>query len=336
MVLKKLSLALAGISLGGLAIQANAADYDLKISTMFPSTHFIQTMALEPWAKQIEEKSEGRISITFFPAGSALGNATKQFDQVRAGVVDFAVGIPAIPRGRHPRIVLSELPFVVPNSEVGTCALMAMKDEFQSDFPDTHILNLTVTEPSGAHTNTKVATLDDLKGLRIRTPTPAITAMLEYIGATPVGMPPTEIYESVERGVIDGNIMPWGPVGAFKLWEVLKYHIDAGINPVSMYTLMNQAKYDSLPDDLKAIIDETSADVFSNWGRWWHETDQTAIEAAKANGNEIITMSQEERDAWRERLAPVVDKYLAENEDIDTAEAKALYADILKAVDNCK
>ena len=80
---------------------------------MFPPTHFIQTLALEPWAKSIEEKSNGRVKITIFAAGSALGDATKQFDQVRAGVVDIAVGIPAIPRGRHPRTILMELPFTI-------------------------------------------------------------------------------------------------------------------------------------------------------------------------------------------------------------------------------
>lgn len=306
------------------------------MSSMFPSTHFVQKLALEPWAEEIAEKSDGRIEITFYSAGSALGDATKQFDQVRAGVVDFAVGIPAIPRGRHPRSVLIELPFTVPDSEVGTCAITAMADELQPDFPDTHILSLTVTQPSGAHTKTKVDSLDGLKGMRIRTPTPAITAMLEEIGATPVGMPPTEIYESVERGVIDGNIMPWGPVGAFKLWEVLHYHIDAGINPVAMYTLMNQRRYDSLPDDLKKVVDDASAKVFSNWGRWWKETDQEAIDAAKANGNEIIPMSDEERETWRERLQPVIDNYLAENADMPAEDAHALYAKMLEAVETCQ
>lgn len=334
--MNKLAIALAGLAVGALASQANAAEWELKMSSMFPSTHFVQTLALDPWAKEIAEKSGGRINITFFPAGSSLGDATKQFDQARAGVVDFSVGIPAIPRGRHPHIVLVELPFTVPDAEVGTCALMKMKDTFKVDFPGTHILSLTVTEPSGAHTKTKVESLEGLKGMRIRTPTPAITAMLEDIGATPVGMPPTEIYESVERGVIDGNIMPWGPVGAFKLWEVLKYHIDAGINPVAMYIVMNENKYNAMPEDLRAIIDEVSAKVFANWGRWWKETDQQAIDAAKANGNEIIPMSQEQRDAWRERLTPVVEKYLSENADLKADDAKALYADILKTVDTCK
>ncbi len=172
--------------------------------------------------------------------------------------------------------------------------------------------------------------------MRVRTPSPAITAMLEEIGATPVGMPPTEIYESVERGVVDGNIMPWGPVGAFKLWEVLHTHIDAAINPVSMYVLMNERRYDSMPDDLKAIIDEVSTETFANWGQWWHETDQEAIDAAKANGNTIISLTDEERNTWRERLTPVIDTYLAENSDMDADDARALYAEMQKAVENCR
>lgn len=334
--MKRLCATLGFLAVAGAALPSQGAEYELKISTMFPSTHFIQTLALEPWAKQIEEETGGRVHITFFPAGSSLGDATKQFDQVRAGVVDFSVGIPAIPRGRHPRTVLIELPFTVPDAEVGTCALMGVQEAVAEDFPDTHILSLTVTEPSAAHTTRKIENLDELKSLRIRTPTPAITAMLEEIGATPVGMPPTEIYESVERGVVDGNVMPWGPVGAFKLWEVLKHHLDARINPVSMYILMNQRRYEALPEEIQKVIDESSAEVFANWGRWWAETDQQAIDAAKANGNEIITMSDAERDAWRERLTPVIDAYLAENSGLDSDVAKAIYAKMGEAVTRCE
>ncbi len=317
------------------AASADAAEFELKISTMFPSTHFILKQSMEPWAKEIETKTGGRVHFTFFPAGSALGDATKQFDQARAGVVDVSVGIPSIPRGHHPRTVLAELPFAVPNATVGTCALMKVKDELKPDYPDTHILYLTVTEPSAAHTTKKIETLDDLKGMRVRTPTPAITAMLNYIGATPVGMPPTQIYESVERGVIDGNIMPWGPVGAFKLYEVLHYHLDARINPVAMYIVMNQRRYDSFPPDIRKVIDDTSAAVFKNWGKLWHDTDQQAIEAAKARGNEIVPMSDAKRDDWQKRLQPVIDNYLEKSSGLPPADAKKIYADIRGAVATC-
>ncbi|MDZ5697480.1 TRAP transporter substrate-binding protein [Chelativorans sp. M5D2P16] len=332
--MKNLMIALAMVS--GAATGAAAAEYELKMSSMFPSTHFINTMAMQPWADEIEKRTGGRVHFTLFPAGSALGDATKQFDQARTGVVDVSVGIPSIPRGRHPKSVLVELPFTVPNSEIGTCAMMAMKDEMSSDYPDTRVLYLTVTEPSGAHTSKPIKTLDDLKGLRIRTPTSAITAMLEEIGAVPVGMPPTEIYESVERGVIDGNIMPWGPVGAFKLHEVLGYHLDAAINPVAMYIVFNQRKFDSLPEDVRQVIDEVSDEVFSNWGRWWHETDQEAVEMARAAGNEIVPMSDEDREAWRERLQPVIDNYLTNESDMEVEKAETTYAAILDAVKDCE
>lgn len=334
--MKKMTAIVGLAAMAALSGQASAAEYELKLSSMFPSTHFIVTMAMVPWAEEIEKRTDSRVKFTVFSAGSALGDATKQFDQARAGVVDVSVGIPAIPRGRHPRSVLVELPFTVPDATIGTCALMKVQDQVKGDYPDTKILYLTVTEPSAAHTTKKIETLDDLKGMRIRTPTPAITAMLEEIGATPVGMPPTEIYESVERGVIDGNIMPWGPVGAFKLQEVLKYHLDAGINPVAMYIVFNQRKFDSLPEDIQQVIDDVSEEMFSNWGRWWHETDQVAVDAAREAGNEIIPMSDEQRQAWRERLQPVIDNYLANDSDLPVNEAKAIYAAMGDAVTACQ
>ncbi len=330
-MIPRMSLAAAGI-LCAMALPAASAEYEMKISTMFPSTHFIQTMALEPWAKSIEERSGGRVKFTFFPAGSALGDATKQFDQVRAGVVDVAVGIPAIPRGRHPRTVLMELPFTVASSEAGTKALMDIyQDYLLEDFPGTRVLSLTLTEPSAIHTKAPIENLEGLKGMRVRAPTPSVTAILEAVGATPVGMPPTQIYESVERGVVDGNVMPWGPVGAFKIWEVLHNHLNARMDTVTMYTLINQQRYDSLPDDIKALFDEAPAYFTENWGQWWYDTDQKAIEAAKGNGNTIVEVDPATREQWREEMKPVIDAYLAEQEKT-LPNAREIYGAMVEAV----
>jgi TRAP-type C4-dicarboxylate transport system substrate-binding protein len=293
-----------------LAASANAAEYELKLSSMFPPTHFINTQALAPWAKSLEEKSNGRVHVTLFAAGSALGDASKQFDQVRAGVVDIAVGIPAIPRGRHPRTILMELPFTVKTSAGGTKALAELTGKLKDDFPGTHIINLTITEPSAVHTKQPIGDLDQLKGVRMRAPTPSVTAMLEALGATPVGMPPTQVYESAERGVIDGNVMPWGPVGAFKLHEVFKNHLNARIDAVTMYTLINQAKYDSLPPDIKKLIDDGGPHFTTLWSTLWKTTDDAAIETARKAGNKISDMPDATRDAWRAKLKPVVDEYI--------------------------
>lgn len=305
------ALIAAALGLAALA-PANAADFELKLSHMFPPTHFIHTQALEPWAKSVEEKSGGRVKITLFAAGSALGDATKQFDQVRAGVVDIAVGLPAIPRGRHPRATLIELPFTIKTASAGTHAMMDLRDKLKEDFPGTVILNLTITEPSAVHTKQPIADLDQLKGVRTRAPTPSVIAMLEAIGATPVGMPPGQIYESAERGVIDGNVMPWGPVGAFKLYELFKYHLNARIDAVGMYTLMNERKYQSLPPDLRKLFDDAGPHFTTLWSKLWKETDDKAIETAVKGGGKVTELSDDKRNAWRERMKPVVDKYIEE------------------------
>lgn len=305
-------IALLAAAFGLSAGAAQAAEFELKLSHMFPPTHYIHTQALEPWAKSVEEKSGGRVKITLFAAGSALGDATKQFDQVRAGVVDIAVGIPAIPRGRHPRTTLMELPFTIKTASAGTHALMDLRDRLKEDFPGTVILNLTITEPSAVHTKQPIADLDQLKGIRTRAPTPSVIAMLEAIGAVPVGMPPGQIYESAERGVIDANVMPWGPVGAFKLYELFKYHLNARIDAVAMYTLINERKYQSLPPDIRKLFDDAGPHFTALWSKLWKDADDKAIETAIKAGNKVADLSDDKRNAWREKMKPVVDKYIEE------------------------
>ena len=184
LIWRQAALALLTAAIGLPAGTSDAAEFELKLSSMFPPTHFINTRALEPWAKSVEEKSNGRVRITLFAAGSALGDATKQFDQVRAGVVDIAVGIPAIPRGRHPRTILMELPFhdqKAHKAEPRRCA--KLQDKLKDDYPGTRIIDLTITEPSAVHTKQPIDDLDQLKGVRMRAPTPSVTAMLEALGA---------------------------------------------------------------------------------------------------------------------------------------------------------
>jgi TRAP-type C4-dicarboxylate transport system substrate-binding protein len=299
---------------------------------MFPPTHFIQVLALEPWAKSIEQASNGRVHITLFAAGSALGDATKQFDQVRGGVVDIAVGIPAIPRGRHPRTTLMELPFTIKSAEAGTRALMELYDRhLKADFPGTVMLSMTITEPSAVHTKQPITDLDQLKGVRMRAPTPSVTAMLEALGATPVGMPPTQVYESAERGVIDGNVMPWGPVGAFKLHEVFKNHLNARVDAVTMYTLMNERRYQSLPPDIRKLFDDGRQHFTANWGKWWKETDDKAIETARKAGNTVRALPDAQRDAWRGKMKFVVDKYI-EEQSKTVPESRAIYDAMVAAL----
>ena len=99
----------------------------------------------------------------------------------------------------------------------------SLQDKLKDDYPGTRIINLTITEPSAVHTKQPITDLDQIKGVRMRAPTPSVTAMLEAMGATPVGMPPTQVYESAERGVT-AIIQPGGSVRDEMAIEVADRH----------------------------------------------------------------------------------------------------------------
>ena len=84
---------------------AAAATIQLKLSDFLPSTHGINKDFIVPWARELERRTHGKVKVTIYPGGTEFGNVFKQLDQVRAGVVDIAHGLPAFPAAgsRAPR-----------------------------------------------------------------------------------------------------------------------------------------------------------------------------------------------------------------------------------------
>lgn len=168
--------------------------------------------------------------------------------------------------------------------------------------------------------------MEDMKGLRIRTPSPPVSEMLTFLGATPQGLPPGEVYENLQRKVIDGTVFPWDPVKSFGLNEVLTDHLDMGAYTVSFFFVMNQAKYDGLPENVRKCIDEASGDALvPKFGDWWDTWDAAGREEAVAAGHTINELSDEERDRWREALKPMIAKYLETMKADGVEDADALY-----------
>lgn len=302
----------AFIALCGGPAQA-AEPLELKLSHFLPPVHGIHTDFLEPWARELEARTNGQVKVTIFPGGTQFGNVAKQYDQVRAGVVDIAHGLHGIPRGRFPRTSIIELPFLTESADAATRTLWALyPTHLAQEYPGVKVLALHAHNGGLIHTRGKqVQTMDDLKGLRIRTPSPAISSMLDYLGASPVGLPPGQVYENLQKGVIDGTVFPWDPVASFKLAEVLDYHLDARAYTVSFYFVMNQNVYDNLPDDVRAAIDELSGEaLIGRFGDWWNQWDAPGLAAAEMANQPILRLSEDERDRWRKALAPMIDAWL--------------------------
>lgn len=311
--------------------QAQAQDVTtLKISHFLPPHHGIHRDFIEPWARELEQRTDGAVKVEVHPVNTAFGNVARQMDQVRGGVVDIAHGLAGIPRGRLPRSSVMDLPFLTASADSASKTIWDLYKEglIEADYEGVKPLALHCHNPGQFATISRpVEKPEDLRGLRLRTPSPAISDMVSFLGGTPVGMPPTEVYESLQKGVIDGTVFPWDAMGAFRLNEVVKHHSEAKAYTTCFFFAMNTASYDKLPENVRTAIDAMSGDALvGKFGAWWNAWDEAGKQDAATRGNNLITFTDAQRDEWRTHLKPVIEGYLDGLEKDGVPNARAIYS----------
>lgn len=323
--------ALASISL--LLAAPSSAETTLKLSHFLPSVHGIHTDFIVPWTKQVTQCTGGEVQFEIYPGGTQLGNVAKQQEQVLAGVVDIAHGLHGIPRGRFPRTSLIELPFLTRDAGAASETLWELYPEYLApEYQGLKVLALHAHNGGLIHTSEKkVETMEDVEGLRLRTPSPAISAALTALGATPQGLPPGAVYENIQKHVIDGTVFPWDPVKSFGLNEVLNYHLDAGFYTVPFFFVMNQRKFDSLPENVQTCIDDASgASLAAKFGDWWDKWDAAGRKEAVEANHVITELTDAERKRWRETLQPTTDAYIEQTSEQGVDNAREIYERIVE------
>ncbi|MEG9883768.1 MAG: TRAP transporter substrate-binding protein [Hyphomicrobiales bacterium] len=308
---------------------AEEAEITLKISHYLPPSHGFQKDFLKPWARRLEEKTHGKVHVKIYDATSVFGKIGRQADQVRAGVMDMALGLNGIPRDRYPASSIIEMPFLVKYADSGSWTLWTLYKEglLGHDYDGFKVLALFTHEGGLFHTlKTPVRSLDDLKGLRLRTPSPPVSAMLEAFGASPVGLPPAAIYENLQKGAIDGVVTTWDLVNAVKANELLQYHTAAAAYVAGFHFLMNARKYESLPEDVRKAIDDISGDrLVGKFGDWWNKWELAGKTDAIRRGDTIIAIDEKTHDKWQKAVQPMIARYLARLKASGVKDPDAIY-----------
>ncbi len=191
----------------------------------------------------------------------------------------------------------------------------------QPEYKGVKVIGTWVNGANQLHMRDKaIRSLDDLQGLKVRAPSRLGNRLLTTLGATPVGMPVPQMAESLSKGVIDGALVPWEVLPATKAHELTKYHIDTAegqaMTTATMIYVMNEKRYNSLPDHLKKVIDDNSGRDVSGWiSAQFRNADATGREAAESRGNEVIILSPEETAKWEKASASVVEDWV---KDVDS------------------
>ncbi|MBB4304950.1 TRAP-type C4-dicarboxylate transport system substrate-binding protein [Rhodobium orientis] len=306
-------LALSGIASLTL-LSAAHADTSLRYAHFMPAQSWQQTDLFEAWAKAVEDASGGAVKTTVFPA-QTLGKAPAGYDNAKNGIADIAWTVQGYTAGRFPLSQIVELPGLFQTAEVGSCAFQKLYDSgaLDDEYKDTHVLFVHTHAPGQLHMrDTPVKTLSDLKGKKLRRPTTVIGTLLSELGAEPVGLPAPRIYENVERGVIDGYMITWESVIAFRLAELTKYHTDFGFYSLAFVTTMNKAKYEALsPEEKKAIDDNSGMKWSLVAGRGYDKGDARALVELKKT-SEIYEIPAAERPEWEAAAKRATEIYLNE------------------------
>jgi TRAP-type C4-dicarboxylate transport system substrate-binding protein len=246
--------------------KATAATIELKFAHPFPPKQVCHEYVFAPWAEKINKLTNGKVKVTFFPGG-ALGKAPDHYEMVEKGIVDIIFGIQHDTPGRFPLTNAFELPFMITTATKTSEAMWKCYQkipEFKKEYNKVKPLAL-FCHPGAYFSMAKkpITKLDDFKGMKIRSGAPYVSDALKIFGAVPVDMPVMETYTALERGVVDGTVLPWEGIYNFKLTEVLKYVTETAFYTVPMMAVMNKDKWNSLPDDVKKVIDETTGMVMS-------------------------------------------------------------------------
>lgn len=290
----------------------------LRLHQFLPAQANVPRHVLDVWADKVEADSDGRIEIQRYPSMQLGGTPPELIGQVEDGVADIVWTVAGYTPGRFPRTEVFELPFMMTDAEATSRAYweLAEQEMLDADFKNFKVLAVWVHGPGLIHSKQPIREVSDLDGVKLRAPTRVANQLFSSLGATSIGMPVPAVPEALSKGVIDATVIPWEVTGALKVAELVSHHTEFG--DASLYTTafifaMNKDRYESLPDDLKAVIDANSgmeASAFA--GKTMAAYDAPSREIAVERGNEIIELTPEEVEAWRAASQPTIDAWIAE------------------------
>ena len=255
---------------------------------------------LDAWSQAVKEASGGRISIRNFHDG-ILGSPRDSYNMVLNGEADIAWGLPSYSPGMFPLTDAISLPFIGATSSLqASYALWELYDStdyLKDEWSDVQMLLLHTGCDSPLISNTRIDSVEGFRDMNLRINGGPTTEWAKLVGANPMGVPITEVYDRMESGDLDGvTSTGWDVIDAYKLYEQGSYYLDYAIQVCPYFLIMNKDSYEGLPDDLKAVIDEFSGyGALEIVGDRWEVVKEEVISAIGEAGGEIYGLSDTER-----------------------------------------
>jgi TRAP-type C4-dicarboxylate transport system substrate-binding protein len=309
----KRTLFVVTLALVGLAGASHAqAPVDMRFSHFVPTTHR-SVAGVQMWADSLQKATGGKLQVRIFPS-EQLGKAKDQYDMVRDGIADAAWVVPGYTPGRFPVVSLLELPFMTRDADAGSAVFDAWYRPLAArEMPEVRYCLGFLQDPGVLHTSRKVEGPQDLKGLKLRSPTAPVSEFFQQIGASSVAIPAPQVREAVERGTIDGAGFGWQTAVSLGITKATRYHLDAPLYTVPVAYLINQGFYERQSGEVRQAIDahcngSWARRIGADWAAW--EAGGRAHVMAEP-GHVLTKLSPAQLKAWRDAAGPLLDHWHA-------------------------
>lgn len=300
------------------AAEITGPEVTLTLGHPFPAGHPIQVGAMEPFFEEVAEVTNGTVTMEIVPGG-ALGAGPAIYENTVSGAQDMGWALQGYTPGRFPITDVVELPFTFSSATEATEALWSLYEEFpefQEEYGDVHVLGLWTHDVGDLWiAGSEVTSLEDTEGLTLRAPGPLQNDLIEQLGGSPVGMPAPELYDSLERGVIDGLMIASSGLESFGLFEVLDSGVACDCYVASQFLAVNQTSWDALSEEQQAAIDEIAGRELSLRAAEVYDGEYEEVRARLVEEDiEVFELADEEFDRWREIGQNVADGWVEDRE----------------------
>jgi len=277
----------------------------------FPPATTFPCVQMERWKTEVEKRTGGKVTVQTFPGGTLLP-AKNIFDGVITGTADIGNFAMSYQPGRFLISEAIDQPIGFTSAKTASLALYDLIEKYNAkEFEKVKIITLFTCPPANFMTRTPVKSLKDLKGMELRVGGTQAD-IIKALGAIPVAMPQSDTPEALQKGVIKGSV---SSLEVLKDFNYASYTPDvtmANLFVVSFAVVMNKDKWNSLPEDVKKIFDDTRKEQALWTGKYVDDHVTEAIEWSKKQYSnfQIFEFPANEKTEIPKLVKPLVDAYI--------------------------
>jgi len=293
----------------GRAKQDSAAVIELSYAN-FPPPETFPCVQMERWKEEVEKRTNGRVRIRTYPGGTLLG-AKAIYDGVADGTAAIGNFAMSYQPGRFPVSEAADLPHFFPDSKTASHRLAALlKQESPAEFAEVKLLTAFTCPPGVIMSSAPIADVTSLNNATLRSSGTSLEA-LKLLGAAPVAMPQSDVPDAIHKGVISGIVSSGEVMKDMNYAAYCKYVVEARLPVISFAVVMNRKKWDSLPDDVKQVLDDLYFEQADWTGAYVDKHVEDALEWSKATHGVVVTrVDDAQLAAVQARLAPMMEAYV--------------------------